>query len=170
VSESLFHHELAPIHPGEVPQLEFLAPLGLSQNRLALDIGVPARRINAIGLGKRRVSADMALRLGRYFDTTPQFWLGLQTDFDLDAVADLLGDRLDAPVANAASCVPFANRAVVTIVPRTAWKRYREPRRASRSLRWIARRCFFTCTTSRTEVMPSSMSATTSTHRRSIAR
>jgi antitoxin HigA-1 len=90
--------KLAPIHPGEVLQLEFLAPLGLSQNRLALCIGVPARRINEIVLGKRRVSADTALRLGRYFDTTPQFWLGLQTDFDLDVVSDALGDRLDREV------------------------------------------------------------------------
>ncbi len=90
--------KLAPVHPGEVLQLEFLEPLGLSQNRLALGIGVPARRINEIVLGKRRVSADTALRLGRYFDTTPQFWLGLQTDFDLDVVSDELGDRLDREV------------------------------------------------------------------------
>ena len=90
--------KLAPVHPGEVLQLEFLEPLGLSQNRLALDIGVPARRINEIVLRKRRVSADTALRLGRYFDTTPQFWLGLQTDFDVDVVSDELGDRLDREV------------------------------------------------------------------------
>ncbi len=63
--------KLAPVHPGEVLHEEFLRPLGLSQNRLALDIGVPARRINEIVLRKRRVSADTALRLGRYFDTTP---------------------------------------------------------------------------------------------------
>jgi antitoxin HigA-1 len=87
--------KLAPVHPGEVLYEEFLRPLGLSQNRLALDIGVPARRINEIVLRKRRVSADTALRLGRYFDTTPQFWLGLQTDFDVDVVSDELGDRLD---------------------------------------------------------------------------
>lgn len=90
--------KLAPVHPGEVLQLEFLEPLGLSQNRLALGIGVPARRINEIVLGKRRVSADTALRLGRYFDTTPQFWLGLQADLDLDVVSDELGDRLDREV------------------------------------------------------------------------
>ena len=97
--------KLAPVHPGEVLQMEFMEPLGLSQNRLALDIGVPARRINEIVLGKRRVSTDTALRLGRSFDTTPQFWLGLQTDFDLDVVSDELGDRLDrevrAPTARA---------------------------------------------------------------------
>jgi len=90
--------KLAPVHPGEVLQVEFLEPLGLSQNRLALDIGVPARRINEIVLRKRRVSADTALRLARYFDTTPQFWLGLQTDFDVDVVSDELGDRLDREV------------------------------------------------------------------------
>ncbi len=89
---------LAPVHPGEVLHEEFLKPLGLSQNRLALDIGVPARRINEIVLRKRRVSADTALRLGRYFDTTPQFWLGLQTDYDVDVVSDELGDRLDREV------------------------------------------------------------------------
>ncbi len=90
--------KLAPVHPGEVLQMEFLEPLGLSQNRLALDIGVPARRINEIVLRKRRVSADTALRLGRYFDTTPQFWLGLQTDYDIDVVSAALGDRLDREV------------------------------------------------------------------------
>ena len=90
--------KLAPVHPGEVLHEEFLRPLGLSQNRLALDVGVPARRINEIVLRKRRVSADTALRLGRYFGTTPQFWLGLQTDFDVDVVADELGDRLDREV------------------------------------------------------------------------
>jgi len=90
--------KLAPVHPGEVLQVEFLEPLGLSQNRLALDIGVPARRINEIVLRKRRVSADTALRLGRYFDTTPQFWLGLQTDFDVDVASDALGDRLEREV------------------------------------------------------------------------
>jgi addiction module HigA family antidote len=90
--------KLSPVHPGEVLQVEFLEPLGLSQNRLASGIGVPARRINEIVLGKRRVSADTALRLGRYFDTTPQFWLGRQTDFDLDVVSDELGDRLDREV------------------------------------------------------------------------
>ena len=90
--------KLEPIHPGEVLLEEFLKPLGLSQNRLALGIGVPARRINEIVLRKRRVSADTALRLGRYFDTTPQFWLGLQTDYDVDVVSDELGDRLDREV------------------------------------------------------------------------
>ena len=90
--------KLAPIHPGEVLLEEFLKPMGLSQNRLAIDIGVPARRINEIVLGKRRVSADTALRLGRYFEMSPQFWLGLQMDYDLDMEEDKLGGRLEREV------------------------------------------------------------------------
>jgi len=90
--------KLHPVHPGEVLLEEFLKPMELSQNRLALNIGVPARRINEIVLGKRRVSAETALRLARYFGTTPQFWMGLQADFDLDAAMDELGDRLKQEV------------------------------------------------------------------------
>lgn len=90
--------KLTPIHPGEVLLEEFLKPMKLSQNRLAIDIGVPARRINEIVLGKRRVSADTALRLGRYFEMSPQFWLGLQMDYDLDIEADKLGTRLEREV------------------------------------------------------------------------
>ena len=90
--------KLAPVHPGEVLLEEFLKPMELSQNRLAIDIGVPARRINEIVLGKRRVSADTALRLGRYFEMSPQFWLGLQMDYDLDIEEDKLGPRLEREV------------------------------------------------------------------------
>jgi antitoxin HigA-1 len=97
--------KLAPVHPGEVLLEEFLKPLGLSQNRLALNIGVPPRRVNEIVLGKRRVTADTALRLARYFDTTPQFWLGLQADFDLDVAADQLGGRLDYEIRGHALAV-----------------------------------------------------------------
>jgi len=89
---------LKRIHPGEILLEEFLKPMGLSQNRLALDIGVPARRINEIVLGKRRITADTALRLGRYFDMSPQFWLGLQMDYDLDVAADAMGSRLGREV------------------------------------------------------------------------
>jgi len=85
---------LAPVHPGEVLLEEFLKPLGLSQNRLGLNIGVHPRRINEIVLHKRRVTAETALRLARYFGTSPQFWLGLQSDYDLDVAADALGERL----------------------------------------------------------------------------
>jgi antitoxin HigA-1 len=90
--------KLAPVHPGEVLLEEFLKPLSLSQNRLGLNIGVHPRRINEIVLGKRRVTAETALRLARYFGTTPQFWLGLQADYDLDVAADALGERLDREV------------------------------------------------------------------------
>ena len=90
--------KLKPIHPGEVLLEEFLKPMGLSQNKVALSIGVPSRRINEIVLGKRGVTADTALRLGRYFDMSPQFWLGLQMDYDLDRTADKLAKRLEREV------------------------------------------------------------------------
>ncbi len=90
--------KLHPVHPGEVLSEEFLKPMNLSQNRLALNIGVPARRINEIVLGKRSISADTALRLARYFGTSAEFWLGLQAQYDLDITAEALGDRLDKEV------------------------------------------------------------------------
>jgi addiction module HigA family antidote len=90
--------KLKPIHPGEVLLEEFLKPMNLSQNRLAIDIGVDARRINEIVLGGRSVTADTALRLSRYFDNSPQFWLGLQAEYDLDVTLDSLGSRLDREV------------------------------------------------------------------------
>ncbi len=86
--------KIPPIHPGEILLEEFLKPMNLSQNRLALDIRVPARRINEIVLGKRRITADTALRLARYFNMTAQFWLGLQMDYDLDVTEDELYDEL----------------------------------------------------------------------------
>jgi len=89
---------LSPVHPGEVLFEEFIKPMNLSQNRLAIDIGVDARRINEIVLGKRSVTADTALRLARFFGNSPQFWLGLQTQYDLDVAEDHLGKRLDREV------------------------------------------------------------------------
>src|SRR4030067_1551670 len=86
--------KLPPVHPGEVLLEEFLKQMGLSQNRLALRIGVHPRRINEIVLGKRRVTAETALRLARYFGTSPQLWLGLQSDYDLDIDSDEFGVRL----------------------------------------------------------------------------
>lgn len=97
-NSKMTEEKLNPVHPGEVLLEEFLKPMGLSQNRLALDIGVPARRINEIVLGKRRITADTALRLGRYFGMSPQFWLGLQMDYDLDIASDTLGARLEREV------------------------------------------------------------------------
>src|SRR5205807_5875332 len=85
---------LAPIHPGEVLDEDFLKPLALTQYRLAKGLHVPARRINEIVLGKRAISADTALRLGRFFRNSPRFWLNLQTAYDLEVEADRLGTRL----------------------------------------------------------------------------
>lgn len=86
--------KLPPVHPGEVLQEEFLVPHDLSQNALARGLGVPPRRINEIVHGKRRLTADTAQRLARYFGNTPQFWMGLQMDHDLEVEQDRLGDRL----------------------------------------------------------------------------
>jgi antitoxin HigA-1 len=90
--------KLHSVHPGEVLLEEFLKPLLLSQNRLALNIGVPARRINEIVLEKRGVTADTALRLAKFFGTSAEFWLGLQAQYDLDVTAEALGERLDREV------------------------------------------------------------------------
>jgi addiction module HigA family antidote len=90
--------KLPPIHPGEILIEEFLKPMGLSQYRLAKDISVPPRRINEIVHGKRSISADTALRLGRFFGMPPQFWLNLQTRFDLEVTEDRLTDRLETEV------------------------------------------------------------------------
>jgi antitoxin HigA-1 len=100
--------KLPPVHPGEVLLEEFLEPAGLSQYRLAKDVSVPPRRINEIVHGKRAVTADTALRLARYFGTTPRFWLDLQAQYDLDIEADRLGDRLDREVTAHASDTPRA--------------------------------------------------------------
>jgi addiction module HigA family antidote len=90
--------KLNPVHPGEVLLEEFLKPMNMSQNRLALNIGVPARRINEIVLEKRRITADTALRLAKFFGTSAEFWLGLQSQYDLDVTADELGKRLEREV------------------------------------------------------------------------
>lgn len=89
---------LTPIHPGEILLAEFLEPLGVSQYRIAKDIGVPPRRINEIVHGNRAISADTALRLARYFGTSERFWLNLQTRYELEVERDRLGDRLDREV------------------------------------------------------------------------
>jgi addiction module HigA family antidote len=92
--------KLSPVHPGEVLLEEFLKPMGISQNHLAIKIGVPARRINEIVLCKRRITADTALRLAQFFGNSAKFWLGLQTDYDLDVTADELGDRIEREVSS----------------------------------------------------------------------
>jgi addiction module HigA family antidote len=91
--------KIHPIHPGEILQKEFLEPMGLSQNKLALALHVPARRVNEIVLGKRRITADTALRLARYFGMSAQFWLGLQMDYELDVTEDAIESKIDKEIA-----------------------------------------------------------------------
>ena len=85
----------APIRPGEVLMEDFIKGFGITQHKLAVEIGVPPRRINEIVHGKRRITADTALRLGRYFDVEYAFWLNLQSQYDLEVEKDALGDALD---------------------------------------------------------------------------
>lgn len=87
-----------PIQPGEILLEEFLKPMGISQYRLAKDISVPPRRINEIVHGKRSITADTALRFGRFFGMSPQFWLNLQNRYDLETTEDSLAGRLDREV------------------------------------------------------------------------
>jgi len=87
---------LTPIHPGEILRHDFLEPLGMTQYRLARSIQVHPRRVNQIVHGDRAITADTALRLARFFGTSPQFWLGMQTQYELDVEQDKLGDALAA--------------------------------------------------------------------------
>ena len=90
--------KMKPVHPGEILFEEFIKPFGISQNRLALDIRVPARRINEIVLGKRGITPDTALRLAKYFNMSPQFWLGLQMDYELDVAEDEIAEKINQEV------------------------------------------------------------------------
>jgi addiction module HigA family antidote len=90
--------DFPPIHPGEILLTEFLEPMGVSQYRLAKDIGVTPRRINEIVHGRRGITADTALRLGRFFTMEAQFWLNLQTQYDMELALEALEDRLDKEV------------------------------------------------------------------------
>ena len=87
--------KILPVHPGEILMEEFLEPMGITQNRLAVSIDVPPRRINEIVHGMRRITADTALRLGRFFDMSAQFWINLQSHYDLEVERDAIGDQLD---------------------------------------------------------------------------
>lgn len=89
---------LTNITPGEILAEEFLKPMAITQYRLAKDIGVPPRRINEIVNGQRAITADTALRLGRYFRMSPEFWLNLQSHYDLEQQQERLGGRLDKEV------------------------------------------------------------------------
>ena len=95
---------MEPVHPGEILQDLFMAPLNLSQNALARDIHVPPRRINEIVNRKRRITADTALRLARYFKMTPQYWMGLQVDYDLDVAQDEISDAIDLEITPCEKC------------------------------------------------------------------
>ena len=90
--------EIPPVHPGEILSEEFLKPLGLSMNQLALALRVPANRINAIVAGARGITADTALRLGRYFGTSAQFWINMQARFDLESTKDKLAAKIEREV------------------------------------------------------------------------
>jgi len=92
------NNKMPPIHPGEILKEEFLDEMGVTQYKLAKDINVPARRINEIVHQKRAISADTALRLGRYFGISPQFWINLQSHYDLEIQIDKLGDKLESEV------------------------------------------------------------------------
>ena len=94
--------KISPVHPGEILFDEFLKPLKLSQNKLGRDLGVSPRRINEIIHGKRSITADTALRLATYFGNSPQFWLGLQMDYDLDVAEDSLSSRISKEVRSMA--------------------------------------------------------------------
>lgn len=95
--------DLTPIHPGEILMEEFIRPLGVSQSKVARAIGVPPRRINEIVLGKRSITADTALRLARCFDTSPQFWTNLQSQYELAIEHDRVGDRIATQVTRLAA-------------------------------------------------------------------
>jgi addiction module HigA family antidote len=91
-------NKIPPLHPGEVLLEEFMKPMNLSQNRVGHDLGVSARRINEIVHGKRSITADTALRLSRYFGNSPEFWLGLQMDYDLDVEMDNHSSQIEEEV------------------------------------------------------------------------
>ena len=90
--------DIAPIHPGTILLEEFLKPMDISQYRLAKDTSVPARRINEIVHGKRSITADTALRLGKFFNMTAQFWMNLQSRYDLEVAEDNLAGKLEKEV------------------------------------------------------------------------
>jgi addiction module HigA family antidote len=91
--------KLSPIHPGEVLAEDFMAPRGLTANQLALDLHVPANRLSEVIRGRRSISADTALRLARYFGTTPALWLNLQSSYDLECAKDSVGAKIEREVA-----------------------------------------------------------------------
>lgn len=103
ITRRLRRDRLPPVHPGEILLEEFLKPFGISQYRLAVEIHVPPRRINEIVHGLRSITADTALRLARYFGTSPAFWMNLQTRYDLEVQTDRLGRRIEREIPRVAS-------------------------------------------------------------------
>jgi antitoxin HigA-1 len=91
-------NRLPPVHPGETLRADFLTPLGLSANRLAMELHVPVTRINDIAHGRRAITADTALRLARFFGTSPQFWINLQSNYDLEVALDVSAALIEAQV------------------------------------------------------------------------
>lgn len=89
---------LPPVHPGEILREDFLGDMGISAYRLAKATGMPIQRVSAVVNGKRAITADTALRLGRCFDVDPQWWMNMQSQYDLEVARRALGTRLDADV------------------------------------------------------------------------
>ena len=100
----MIQKKLAPVHPGKILFEEFLQPMGISQYRLAKDTSVPPRRINEIVHGKRAITADTALRLGKFFNMSPQFWMNLQSRYELELAEDKLKNRLGKEVHTYQAC------------------------------------------------------------------
>ena len=100
--------DFAPIHPGEILLEEFLKPMGITQYRLAKDIHVPLRRVNEIVLERRGISADTALRLARYFNTTPQFWLNMQSRYELETARLAIESKIEKTIRPAAMLAQVA--------------------------------------------------------------
>ncbi len=99
IEEYMRTKKIAPVHPGEILAEDFMAPRGLTANRLALDLHIPANRLTEIIRGRRGITADTALRLARYFDTSAELWLGLQADYELRKAKDEIGSRVEREVS-----------------------------------------------------------------------
>jgi len=94
----MIQNKMRPIHPGEILREEYLLPLGMSANALSIALRVPAPRINEVVRERRGITSDTALRLARYFNTTPQFWLNLQASFDLKRTSIKVGDKIEREI------------------------------------------------------------------------
>lgn len=102
--------KMKPVHPGEILLEEFLAPMGISQNLLARETGTSPRRINEIVLGKRAITGDTALRLGRFFGVEPEFWMNLQSRYDLEVAEDAFNPKVKIAVGRYRALTKKASR------------------------------------------------------------